>query len=109
MLTTPEVDVAAPGVRIISSAPTWFWGPGSIPYGYAGGTSQAAPHVAGLAALIKDLKPWLSIDEIMDVIRYTAEDVNSGSSPGFDEFIGYGRINMDTALVPIKLAASSEK
>jgi thermitase len=48
-------------------------------------------------------------DEIMDIIRYTAEDVNSGSSPGFDEFIGYGRINMDTALVPIKLTASSAK
>jgi len=103
----PEVDVAAPGVRILSCAPTWFFGPGSFPYGYAEGTSQAAPHVAGLAALIKDLKPWLRVDEIMDIIRYTAEDVNSGSSPGFDEFIGYGRINMDAALVPIKLASSS--
>ena len=105
----PEVDVAAPGVRIISCAPTWYFGPGSFPYGYAEGTSQAAPHVAGLAALIKDLKPWLRPDEIMDIIRYTAEDVNSGSSPGFDEFIGYGRINMETALVPIKLSASSAK
>jgi subtilisin family serine protease len=105
----PEVDVAAPGVRIISCAPTWFWGPDSFPYGYADGTSQAAPHVAGLAALIKDLKPWLRPDEVMDIIRYTAEDVNSGSSPGFDELIGYGRINMDTALVPIKLAGSQEK
>jgi len=105
----PEIDVAAPGVRILSCVPTGFWGPGSFPYGYADGTSQAAPHVAGLAALIKDLKPWLSVDEIMDIIRYTAEDVNSGSSPGFDELIGYGRINMDTALVPIKLASKSEK
>ncbi len=105
----PEVDVAAPGVRIISCAPTWYFGAGSFPYGYAEGTSQAAPHVAGLAALIKDLKPWLRPDEIMNIIRYTAEDVNSGSSPGFDEYIGYGRINMETALVPIKLAASSEK
>ncbi len=105
----PEVDVAAPGDRIISCAPTWYWGPGSFPYGYADGTSAAAPHVAGLAALIKDLKPWLSVDEIMDIIRYTADDVNSGTSPGFDEFIGYGRINMDRALVPIKLATSSGK
>ncbi len=103
----PEVDVAAPGVRVISCAPTWYWGPGSIPYGYAEGTSQAAPHVAGLAALIKDLKPWLRVDEIMDIIRYTAEDVNSETSSGFDEFIGYGRIDMEKALVPIKLVASS--
>ena len=105
----PEVDVAAPGVRIISCSPTWYWGQGSFPYGYAEGTSQAAPHVAGLAALIKDLKPWLRVDEIMDIIRYTADDVNSGTSPGFDEFIGYGRINMDRALVPIKLATPSGK
>jgi subtilisin family serine protease len=105
----PEVDVAAPGVRILSCSPTWYWGPGSFPYGYAEGTSQAAPHVTGLAALIKDLKPWLRVDEIMDIIRYTAEDVNNGSSPGFDEFIGYGRINMDRALVPIKLATPSGK
>jgi len=105
----PEVDVAAPGVRIISCSPTWYWGPGSFPYGYGEGTSQAAPHVAGLAALIKDLKPWLRVDEIMDIIRYTADDVNSGTSPGFDEFIGYGRINMDRALVPIKLATPSGK
>jgi thermitase len=105
----PELDVAAPGDEIISCAPTWYWGPGSFPYGYAEGTSAAAPHVAGLAALIKDLKPWLTVDEIMDIIRYTAEDVNSGSSPGFDEFIGYGRVNMENALVPIKLSSSSEK
>jgi len=105
----PEIDVAAPGVRIVSCSPTWYWGPGSFPYGYAEGTSQAAPHVAGLAALIKDLKPWLRVDEIMDIIRYTAEDVNSGTFPGIDEHIGYGRINMDKALVPIKLAASSGK
>jgi subtilisin family serine protease len=105
----PEVDVAAPGVRILSCVPIWFWGEGSFPYGYAEGTSQAAPHVAGLAALIKDLKPWLRVDEIMDIIRYTAEDVNSGSSPGFDELIGFGRINMDTALVPVKLATQSGK
>lgn len=105
----PEVDVAAPGEDIISCAPTWYWGEGSYPYGYADGTSQAVPHVAGLAALIKDLKPWLRPDEIMDIIRYTADDVNNGSSPGFDEFIGYGRINMETALVPIKLASTSGK
>lgn len=105
----PEVDVAAPGDRILSCVPTWYWGPGSFPYAYAEGTSMAAPHVAGLAALLKDLKPWLSVDEIMDVIRYTAEDVNSGSDPGFDDFIGYGRINLETALVPIKLTSSSGK
>ena len=40
----------------------------------------------------------------MDIIRYTADDVNKSSSPGKDNSIGYGRINMKRALVPYKLS-----
>lgn len=97
------VDVAAPGVDILSTVPTWYWGPGSLPYGYADGTSAAAPHASGLAALLKGLRPWLTAREIMQVIRYTADDVNAAGHPGKDTFIGYGRINMERALVPYKL------
>ncbi|MFC2163872.1 S8 family peptidase [Acidobacteriota bacterium] len=103
----PEIDVAAPGERILSCVPTWFFGPGSIPYAYGFGTSASTPHVAGLAALITDLKPWLSVDQIMKVIQYTADDVNSGTDPGKDEYLGYGRINMEKALVPIKITSAS--
>lgn len=97
----PEVDIAAPGDQIISLVPTWYWGPDSLPYAYGDGTSMAAPHVSGLAALIKGLKPNLSVDDIMYIIRYSADDVNSTNYLGEDEFIGYGRINMEKALVPI--------
>jgi subtilisin family serine protease len=102
----PEMDVAAPGVRIVSCVPTGYWGEGSLPYGFLGGTSTAAPHVAGLAALIKSVKPWLSPDEIMKIIQYSADDTNVSTYPGKDEFIGYGRINMEKALVPIKITGS---
>lgn len=103
-----EVDVAAPGDRVLSLVPTWYpekvWGdPSAVPYGYGDGTSMAAPHVAGLAALIKSLKPWLEADEVMNVIRYSADDVNSAQHKGKDNYIGYGRINMEKALVPAKL------
>ncbi|MBN1221648.1 MAG: peptidase S8 [Candidatus Aminicenantes bacterium] len=104
----PEIDVAAPGERVLSTIPTWFFGEGSLPYAFGFGTSMSAPHVAGLAALIKSMKPWLSAQEIMNIIRYTADDVNSSGNPGKDEFIGYGRINMEKALVPIKISAASE-
>ncbi|MBN1271720.1 MAG: peptidase S8 [Candidatus Aminicenantes bacterium] len=97
----PEVDVAAPGVNIWSCVPTWLLGSEYLPYQQKSGTSMSSPHVAGLAALIKSLKPWLSASDIMNIICYSAEDINSDELPGKDQFLGYGRINMENALVPI--------
>jgi subtilisin family serine protease len=99
----PEVDVAAPGDWILSLWPVKLTQENFLPYAWGLGTSASAPHVAGLAALIKSIKPWLNNDEIMDVIRYTADDINSSDNPGVDHYIGYGRINMERALVPIKI------
>ncbi|MCX6571516.1 MAG: S8 family peptidase [Candidatus Aminicenantes bacterium] len=96
----PEVDVAAPGVYILGPAPQWFVGEGYLPYLFASGTSQAAPHVSGMAALIKSLKPELQPAEIMKIIRYSADDVNASVYRGRDDHIGYGRINMERALAP---------
>lgn len=99
----PQIDVAAPGERILSCVPTWYFGQGSIPYGYGSGTSASVSHVSGLAALIKSIKPWLSPKDIMNIIRYTADDINRNEHPGLDEYVGYGRINMEKALVPVKI------
>ena len=104
----PQVDVAAPGENVLGPVPTWYWPnqgyTGEIPYAIGSGTSASAPHIAGMAALLKSFKPWLTADQVMDIIRYTADDVNSGQNKGKDEFIGYGRINMEKALVPIKIS-----
>ncbi len=96
----PEVDVAAPGAWILGPVPEWVVDPGDPPYYFVSGTSQSAPHVAGLAALILGIKPWLSAEEVMNIIRYTADDVNAAENPGKDPYMGYGRINMERALVP---------
>ena len=96
----PQVDVAAPGVYILGPVPQWYAGEGNLPYLFASGTSQAAPHVSGMAALIKSLKPELRPADIMRIIRYTADDVNASVDRGRDDHIGYGRINMERALVP---------
>jgi subtilisin family serine protease len=69
---------------------------------------MATPHVAGLAALIKSLKPHLTAAEIMSVIRYSADDINSSIYPGKDDYVGYGRMNMEKALVPIILSLSKK-
>jgi len=99
----PEVDVAAPGVWILGPAPQWYVGEGGLPYLFASGTSMASPHVAGLAALIKSAKPGLAVDDIMKLIRYSADDVNKTTLPGRDDHAGYGRINMTRALAPFIL------
>ena len=102
----PEIDVAAPGEEIVSLVPTWYFGEGFFPYGIGSGTSMASPHVAGLAALIKSVKPHLTAAQIMNVIRYSADDVNYTNYLGKDNYIGYGRINMKTALVPTVIKTS---
>ncbi len=96
----PQVDVAAPGQWIMGPIPLWATEEGYAPYAFASGTSMAAPHVSGMAALIFSLKPGLKPAEVMAIIRYTADDVNKTAHPGRDDFIGYGRINMQRALAP---------
>jgi hypothetical protein len=60
-------DVVAPGATVRSSVP----GGG---YGYAGGTSMAGPHVAGLVALLWSADPMLvgDIDATEELICQTA-------------------------------------
>ncbi|MGA2360910.1 MAG: S8 family peptidase [Candidatus Aminicenantales bacterium] len=98
-----QVDVAAPGVWILGPAPQWYVGPDNLPYVFGSGTSGSSPQVAGLAALLISHKPWLTPNQVMNIIRYTADDVNKAQYPGKDDHLGYGRINMGRALVAYKL------
>jgi len=83
----PYVAVSAPGVNITST----FWrGAGSGGYAGASGTSSAAPHVSGLAALIWSVNPTLTNDQVRQIIEGTVDDLGV---PGRDEYYGAGGIN----------------
>jgi thermitase len=99
----PEIDVAAPARRIFVCIPTWQAGTDSSPYGFVSGTSLSCAYISGLAGLIKSIKPWLRAEEIKDIICFSADDVNKSSHPGRDIYLGFGRANLEKALVPIKI------
>ncbi|WP_209123182.1 S8 family peptidase [Alkalihalobacillus sp. BA299] len=83
-----HVDVSAPGEHIPSLFP-------NNNYVIMSGTSMAAPHVAGLAGLIRSINPELSNDEVYELITSTAIDLGEN---GHDPFYGAGEINVGNAL-----------
>ncbi len=65
---------------------------------YWGGTSQAAPYVAGVASLVRAAQPSLTIAEITEAMHNTAEDrigFAGEDTPGFDIYYGHGRLNAE--------------
>src|SRR5262245_27859116 len=59
------------------------------------GTSMAAPHVAGAAAVVRSLHPEFSPSAVRQVLRATADDVGP---PGVDPDSGAGRVNLARAV-----------
>lgn len=93
------IELAAPGVGIYSTMPTYQVYLNSMGYSmnydYLSGTSMACPQVAGVAALVWSLYPNKSRDWIRQWLRYTADDLGD---PGFDVYYGYGRVDARNAV-----------
>lgn len=79
--TTGFVDVAAPGGAqssandpngVLSTLNSGTTTPGTDNYAYFQGTSMAAPHVAGVAALMLEANPTLSPANIKSILTATA-------------------------------------
>jgi Subtilase family len=83
-----QVDIAAPGVTILSTLP-------GDQFGYYSGTSMASPHVAGVAALVFAAYPARSVDAVEAAILNGA-DRKSGLST---YFASGRRLNAAGALV----------
>jgi subtilisin family serine protease len=99
----PEVGVVAIGEGIIGTVPKGTCKT-FLPcldkfdtYATGDGTSFSAPQVTGLAALMLSRNARLTPDQIISIIKATADPLPAGDRPGW---AGAGRINMLKALVP---------
>ncbi|MGA6167248.1 S8 family serine peptidase [Amycolatopsis magusensis] len=87
-------DVAAPGDSISSA----FSGSGNGRT-VMSGTSMAAPHTAGITALIRQAHPDWSVEEVKAAVINTAgTDVAEGGKVFGPQRVGSGRINAKSAL-----------
>ena len=90
-------DVAAPGVAILSTMPTY--GVTLNSYGYLNnydalsGTSMATPAVAGIAGLVFSRNPALSPAQVRGIIEAAA-----GDGAGWSPDLGFGIVNAAKAV-----------
>lgn len=110
-----ELDIVAPGAGLYTLDVTGdngycrvAYNPCGIDMDYTcefGGTSAAAPTVAGVAALVLSRMPSLKtmgVDSIYSVLRNSAEDqINAADPAGYDTTYGYGRLNAARAILSV--------
>ena len=71
-------------------------------YWRASGTSMAAPHVAGILALLLQADPGLTLDEIEAVLRETADPMLKPDGTPYAEWeAGAGFVDVDQALARV--------
>lgn len=89
------VDIAAPGVNILSTLPTEAGGP----YGLLSGTSMASPTVAGVVALIRSVKPTASAVEVRELLINSSDLLPSLQG----KVRSGGRVNVARALAQLNV------
>jgi subtilisin family serine protease len=99
-----------PGIWTTDRSGTVGYNPGVTSKGDAagnftnsfGGTSSAAPGVAGVAALILGRNPNLRFDEVKDILKRSCDQIDSAGGSyganGQSPFYGFGRVNARKAV-----------
>ena len=105
----PTVDIAAPGGNVnvdltgdnyadgvLSCRPVDTSNPTDFDsYSFYDGTSMAAPHVAGVAALLLAVDPTLTVPQLENILLTTSTD---RGAPGRDDIYGEGLVNAFAAV-----------
>ncbi|NUO59377.1 MAG: S8 family serine peptidase [Hamadaea sp.] len=95
-------DVVAPGVNVLSSIPNFLC---STPpcFAFLQGTSMASPHLAGTAAVVRQLHPDWTAEQVRSAIVNTADQgvLRNATATGLEQDLlitGTGRENVVSAL-----------
>ena len=101
-----KLDVVAPGENILSTLP-------NNTVGYASGTSMAAPHVSGIAALMIAVNPNLTRETVVRIIEQTAQKISPNGAYTYYQYqnryhgdmnveVGYGLVDAAKAVAVAK-------
>lgn len=106
-------DITGPGVNILAAwpfqvGPPSAASPGNVTFDVVSGTSMSAPHLSGIAALIKSVHPDWSPAAIKSAIMTTSDVLDHEGKPIVDEqlqpagffAIGAGHVNPSKAINP---------
>jgi subtilisin family serine protease len=106
-------DISAPGVNVASSISSYTdnnFGPiatvdfngRTYPFARFSGTSMSGPAVAGIAAILLEVNPFLSANQVKSILIETARtDNHTGAIPPHSAKWGWGKVN---AYQAVKLA-----
>jgi subtilisin family serine protease len=87
--TGPEMELTAPGTHIITLlGSSGYTTDSDIQFK---GTSAATPLISGFAALLASHFPSYTNQQLRSMMHHSVVDMGT---PGFDEYYGYGRIDM---------------
>jgi len=112
VFTGPEIRTALPGLGVVTSDRIGASGyEGGDLTSTFGGTSSACPVVAGVAALILSINPFLTSQEVRQILQDTADKiVDTDADPqlglqlgtydanGYSQWFGYGKVNAARAV-----------
>ena len=91
-----SICVSAPGTAIYSSVMVGTTVDNmTLGWNNKNGTSMAAPHVAGAAAVLMERFPYMSGEQISTLLKTTATDLGAA---GIDSLYGWGMINLGKAV-----------
>ncbi|HSJ50610.1 MAG TPA: S8 family serine peptidase [Actinomycetota bacterium] len=99
------LDVFAPGVQVTSAVP-------DDTFTTFSGTSMAAPHVAGLWALLRQVRPTATVGQVLGALRATGRPISYPSggttvtTPRMDGLAAYTALTTEADLTAALVASS---